>query len=412
MNRQSRAPAIAKAYVGPATLRIRNDLPLQSATVAIAKHGEQVDIIQHRRKFMRVRTASGAVGWTEESQLLNGAEMGELKDLAARAAKLPSQGAATSFSPLNLHTQPAAGSPGFLQIKEGEKCDVLVDIVIPHATAARQPLIPQAEKKKPTPKKSAKQSKIPLPPIPAPPPPPANWLELSKTDETEDSAPEEPEAKPVPTERWSLVRASSGQSGWVLTRRLNMAIPDEVAQYAEGRRIVAYFPLGYMQDGEAKKPIWLWATSRGGHDGYDFDSFRVFIWNPRRHRYETAYIERNLEGYLPILLRDVGYTAAGKGQGQTASPARFPGFSICTRTSDGQLHRREFALLGNVIRSAGEEACQLPAPVWVAKAASAPGTAAPPAEAAVAPPKVSLAERIRNRINRLLKKESAAPRQE
>ena len=167
MNRQSRAPAIAKAYVGPATLRIRNDLPLQSGTVATAKHGEQVDIIQRRRKFMRVRTASGAEGWTEESQLLNAAEMGELKDLAARAAKLPSQGAATSFSPLNVHTQPAAGSPSFLQIKEGEKCDVLVDIVIPHATAARQPLIPQAEKKKPTPKKSAKQSKIPLPPIPA-----------------------------------------------------------------------------------------------------------------------------------------------------------------------------------------------------------------------------------------------------
>jgi hypothetical protein len=406
INSNKRAPAIADAYVGPATLRIRTDLPLQSATVATAKHGERVEIIQRRRKFMRVRTASGAEGWTEESQLLNAAEMGDLKDLAGRAAKLPSQGVATSFGALNVHTLPASGSPSFLQLKEGEKFDVLVDIVIPHATATRQPLIPPAEKKKAPPKKSGKQPKVPPPPIPAPPPPPANWLELSKTDLEEQPPPEEPEAKPLPTERWSLVRAAGGQSGWVLTRRLNMAIPDEVAQYAEGRRIVAYFPLGYVQDEDAKKPIWLWATTGGGHDGYDFDSFRVFIWSSRRHRYETAYIERNLEGYLPVLLRDVDYAAAGKGKGQPAT-ARFPGFSICTRKADGQLHRREFALLGNVIRSAGDQACELPPPVWVAKAAPAPG-AATATEAAAAPPKASLAERIRNRIKRLWKKNSGS----
>jgi hypothetical protein len=246
--------------------------------------------------------------------------------------------------------------------------------------------------------------------MPAPPHPPANWLELSKTDEEEEAPAEEPEAKPVPTERWSLVRAASGQSGWVLTRRLNMAIPDEVAQYAEGRRIVAYFPIGYVQNEDVKKPVWLWTTSSGGHEGYDFDSFRVFIWSLRRHRYETAYIERNLEGHLPVLLRDVDYAAGGKGNGQAAATSRFPGFSICTRKADGQLHRREFALLGNIVRFAGEEACQLPAPVWVAKAAPAPGGgAAPPAEAAPTPPKESLAERIRNRLKRLWKKDAVSP---
>jgi hypothetical protein len=408
MNRTQRAPVIAEAYVGPATLRIRSDLPLQSATVATVKHGERIDIIQRRRKFMRVRTSGGAEGWTEESQLLNAAEMGDLKDLAARAAKLPSQGIATSFSALNVHTQPATGSPSFLQIKEGEKFDLLADIVVPHAAATRQPLIPPTPKTKPPAKKAAKQPKIPPPPLPAPPPPPANWLELSKTNEEEEAPPEEPEAKPVPTERWSLVRAAGGQSGWVLTRRLNMAIPDEVAQYAEGRRIVAYFSLGYVQDEEVRKPIWLWTTTGGGHEGYDFDSFRVFIWSQRRHRYETAYIERNLEGHLPVLVHDVDYATGNKARGQTAAPTRFPGFSICTRKADGQMHRREFAMLGNVVRFAGEQACQLPEPVWVAKAAPAPGSPAP-AQAAPTPPKESLTERLRNRIRRLLKKDSAPP---
>jgi hypothetical protein len=406
VRRTQHAPVIAEAYVGPATLRIRSDLPLQSATVATAKHGERVDIIQRRRKFMRVRTKGGAEGWTEENQLLNAAEMGDLKDLAARAAKLPSQGLGTSFSALNVHTQPAAGSPSFLQIKEGEKFDVLVDIVTPHLAVARQTLIPPAEKKAPAPRKAAKQAKIPPPPLPAAPPPPANWLELSKTDEEDEAPPEEPEAKPVPNERWSLIRAAGGPSGWVLTRRINMAIPDEVAQYAEGRRIVAYFPLGYVQDENAKKAIWLWATSGGAHEGYDFDSFRVFIWNLRRHRYETAYIERNLEGYLPVLAQDVDYAVGGKVRGQPAAPAKYPGFSICTRKADGQLHRRDFALLGNVVRSAGEESCQLPAPVWVAKAAAAPGSAAPVQNAASPRPAESLSERIKSRIKRLFKKDS------
>ena len=407
VQRTHRAPVIAEAYVGPASLRIRADLPLQSATVATVKHGDRVDILQRRRKFLRVRASGGAEGWTEESQLLNAAEMGELKDLAARAARMPSQGQGTSFNALNVHTQPAAGSPSFLQVKEGEKFEVLADIVTPHIAAERQPLSPPAEKKKPAPKKPAKQGKIPLPPLPAPPPPPANWLDLSKTDLDEEAPAEEPDAKPVATERWTLVRASGGQAGWVLTRRVSMAIPDEVAQYAEGRRIVAYFPIGYVQDEDAKKPIWLWATSGGSQQGFDFDSFRVFVWSLRRHRYETAYIERNLTGYLPILVNEVDYAGSARGNAAVEA-AKYPGFSVCTRKADGELHRRQFALLGNVVRQAGDGACELPPPVWVAKAAPAPGNSMPVHAAETAPPKEGLAERLKNRVKRWFGKTGGA----
>ena len=117
-------------------------------------------------------------------------------------------------------------------------------------------------------------------------------------------------------DEWSLIRTASGQSGWVLTRRLVMAIPDEVAQYAEGHRIVSYFPLGEVRAGDEKKTTWLWTTIGAGTEPYDFDSFRVFVWSQRHHHYETAYIERNLKGYAPVLLQEVEFSARGKVEGR------------------------------------------------------------------------------------------------
>ena len=35
---------------------------------------------------------------------------------------------------------------------------------------------------------------------------------------------------------------------------------------------------------------------------YDFSQARVFTWNARKHRYETAYRERELAGVLPVTL--------------------------------------------------------------------------------------------------------------
>src|SRR5581483_3763823 len=116
----------------------------------------------------------------------------------------------------------------------------------------------------------------PLPPPPAAPRLPANWLELSKTPADVQRAIEEEKSEhPVPTDDWSLVRNAKGQSGWVLTRRLFMAIPDEVAQYAEGHRISSYFSLADTPDGDQMKHVWLWTTISGGEHAYDFDGFRV-----------------------------------------------------------------------------------------------------------------------------------------
>lgn len=355
--RRQRVGAIGEAYAGPAVLKIRRDIPLGSPVVAAVKHGERLELLQKRRRFFRVRVASGIEGWTDERQLMAKEDMDKLQGLAAKAARMPQQGQATTFGQLNVHTEPYRQSPSFLQIKENEKVDVLEHVTTPRIDLPPKSVLPPTPKKPKAQKKAVKTPRYPpLAPLPPPPGPPTNVAELSKTDledEAADDGAEPKEAKPVSMDNWSLVRTKDGESGWALTSRLVMAIPDEVAQYAEGHRIVSYFSLGEVQDSDQVKHDWLWTTITDGIHPYDFESFRVFIWNQRRHRYETAYIQRNLHGYAPVLLEQVELTSS-KG----ASTAKYPGFSVCVEDSQGQRTRREYAFLTNIVKYAGDRPCE------------------------------------------------------
>jgi hypothetical protein len=154
--------------------------------------------------------------------------------------------------------------------------------------------------------------------------------------------------------------------------------------------------LGTVEDGDQKKPTWLWTTIADGVYQYDFDSFRVFIWSLRRHRYETAYIDRNLHGYAPVLLHDVELPGP-KGR-PDAAPARYPGFSICVEKKDGQRYRRDYAFLTNIVRFAGEQPCEA-GPSLGTLVAQAPLKIATPAQQ----PPESFSRRIKRRLHSLTK---------
>jgi hypothetical protein len=140
-------------------------------------------------------------------------------------------------------------------------------------------------------------------------------------------------------EDWTLVRTKEGRAGWVLSRMLVMAIPDEVAQYAEGARITSYFPLAEVNDEGQIKHHWLWTTIREDNVPYEYDSFRVFTYVLKRHRYETAYIERNVEGYYP----------------SEATPGALPKFSLILRGADGKLYKKTWIMEGYMVRKVAEE---------------------------------------------------------
>lgn len=273
-SRQAREPAIGEGYVVPATVNLREDLGPRQPAVGSASHGDRVEILARRRRFARVRTAGGAVGWIDGALLFTPEQMAELRALGEFAAGLPSQGEATVLDVLNVHTHAERQSPSFYQIRPGERVSVVGHRLVPRG------------------------------------------------------------GDNLPPDDWNLVRRPGGEAGWVLARMLFMSIPDEVAQYAEGHHITSYFSLGEVHDGGQIKHNWLWTTIAGGRQPYQFDSFRVFVWSLRRHRYETAYIERNLKGYFPGRV-EVGPT---------------PRFSLVVEDKDGTRVRKTYAFQGFHVR--------------------------------------------------------------
>jgi hypothetical protein len=351
-------PPEGVAYVGPLTLNLRKDLASKSPAMGEAKHGDRVGILETRRRFVRVRTSAGLEGWTDSSFLLSSRQMDELRQLAEDAAKLPSMGAATAYDALNMHTAPSRQSPSFFQIPEGASVDVVGHRATPRVQAVSAPLAPR--RPAPTKKSKAKESaQAGLSPPPALRPPlPRDWQEMSRPaiKDFPDYTP--PSAPPAPAlEDWNLVRTRDGKAGWVLARMLFMAIPDDVAQYAEGHRITSYLALGDVKDGDQVKHNWLWTTIGKGTESCEFDSFRVFVWSSRRHHYETAYIERNVAGYFPVAVE------SNPGQPEQA-------FSLVLQEKDGKLYKRTYAFSGYRVRTISKTVFERPPETSAARAST------------------------------------------
>lgn len=302
-----RTPAIGEGYVAPISLNIRQELSVRAPVTAQLKHGERLEILERRRRFVKVRTERDEEGWTDSRQLLSPKGMARLRRASERAEKLPSQGKVSPFDVLNVHIEANRQAPSFYQIPEKETADVIGRLV-----TGRAPYVGDQDKK------------------PAAAPAPAEGQgEVLKDD-------------------WTLIRLKDGRSGWVLSRMLMMNLPDEVTQYAEGHRITSYFDLGEIEDKGQKRHHWLWTTISIPPEEYQFDSLRVFIWNHRRHRYETAYRENKLRGYFPVAVE------------KTEAGARF---RVAASGRDGVLTMRTYEFNGIQVKLTGKEPYQLPKPV-------------------------------------------------
>lgn len=248
------------AYVSGVQVVLRDRVAAVYEKAGVVKNGDRVEVLDHDRRFARVRTSTGQMGWMEQRFLVSQQVFDQLQKLTADNLNDPVQAEAVTRNDTNLHVEPGRETEHLYQISAGEKLALLKRGTAEKPGAVAAPARTGASGGKPGEKKE---------PTPA-------------------------------LEDWWLVRDSHGRVGWVLGRMLDADIPLGVAQYAEGQRIVAFFVLNQVQDEDKKVPQYLTVLTEP-KDGlpFDFNQFRVFTWNVKRHRYETAYRER-IEGMLPV----------------------------------------------------------------------------------------------------------------
>lgn len=275
--KRGRVKVLETDYVAAPQVNLRDRLSQIYNKTGVVKNGDRVEVLEKQRRFVRVRTSSGAEGWMEQRYLVGEDVYRAFQKMAADNANTPVQAAGVTRNQTNLHVEPGRDTDHLYLLPADEKLQLLT-----RATAPRQaPKSPPANSAPPPASPKAGQSRPPSPGAPPAAPPPA--------------APA--------LEDWWLARDSKSHVGWILSRMVDLDVPMDIAQYAEGQRFVALFVLNQVQDADKKVPEYL-AILTEPRDGqpFDYNQVRVFTWNVRRHRYETAYRERNLNGFLPVTI--------------------------------------------------------------------------------------------------------------
>ena len=342
--------AIAKheyMYVSAPETSLRDRVATMYNKVGTVHNGDRVDVLEKAKRFVRVRTDSGVEGWVEQRSLVPQDVFDGFQKLALDAAGTTVQGHGTARADLNIHLTPSRDGEHLYQLKEGEKVEVLkratTDKNAPKPAPPPKPATASIKPQQPTP------SQTPTPAATATTSPestaansPANAAVSGgkPADKTKDAEP--PKAV---MEDWYLVRSSSGKVGWVLLRMVDLDVPLDIAQYAEGQRIVGYFVLNTVQeniDGEEKQEPQYLVLLNMPKDGlaWDYNQVRVFTRNRNRHRYETAYRERDMEGYLPVKTGHAFFEKEGD----------LPTFTIRKMNADGQIVESTYKMNGPIVR--------------------------------------------------------------
>lgn len=260
-------------YVWARDTWLRDRVAAVSDRVAEVTNGQRLEVVEHGRRFLKVRTAQNQIGWIEEHFIIDQTVFDKFDQMARDSGHDPVIGTAVLRDDYWVRDAPGRTSDRFYLLPENDKLQLLMRASIPKPVPPPQPV--------PLPQHAGQKNVGRMKSPPAPPPPP----------ELED---------------YWLVRDSAGHVGWIRGRTLEEDVPDAIAGLAEGQKIVGAYVLTTVNDPDAnvsnnEVPEYVTAMAPW-KDGlpYDFDQVRVFTWNTRKHRYETAYRERDIAGYLPM----------------------------------------------------------------------------------------------------------------
>ena len=284
------------AYVSAPQAFLRDQVAAVYNKTGSVKNGEAVEVLARDRRFARVRTSTGAEGWLEQRYLVTKETFDAFQKLAEQMRDQPVQATGVAHNQTNIHLEPQRDADHLYQVDQGAKLSVM------KRASGEKPL-------------------------------PAGQAQAAKKGQSELAV--------AAMEDWWLIRDESGHVGWVLARMVDIDIPIEIAQYSEGQRTVAAFILDQVADGEKKVPQYLVLFSEN-KDGmpFDFNQIRVFTWNVKRHRYETAYREHGLNGVLPVTVSHESFDKEGD----------LPVFVVRVKDDAGNVSERKYKLNTPIVR--------------------------------------------------------------
>jgi hypothetical protein len=229
-----RESSFGEAWVAPATLQVRKELTIHAPVSMVLHHGDHVDLLARRRRFIKIRAANGAEGWTDSRLLFSAASREQFEDLQERASSASSLGRATVLDNVTVHTAPYRQAPGLFQFGPKQNVEIIAHQRVERLPWDPPPLLEELALRPKAAKKKKEPPKVPPPPPGPPPAVPDDWLLLSgyPQDHLPGEKPNEPPPSPPALDDWALVRWPGGHAGWVLDRMLYLSIPDEVIQYA------------------------------------------------------------------------------------------------------------------------------------------------------------------------------------
>jgi hypothetical protein len=307
-----RRETLGEAFVSEKAAPLLSGIAQVRQETGTLHYGERVTVIGRRNEYVKVRTNAGSVGWVESRELMEPALWQRSLKLLELVRGMPVQARGRTKVSTNLRVQPGRTQPRLYQFGRNVPVEIVGRAV-------------------------------------------ADWVQA--TDE-KDTGNEPEETK---KEDWFLIRALATRppgetsargsettttqpgdqtvpiAGWVVARFVELDLPDAVREGAASANIrpLAWFELNRVSDPAGDKPQYLVAAARGPEGQVcDFTALRVYTWYVKRSRYETAFIENNLCGKLPIRL-DKG-------------PKDEPEFRF--RVMDGNKEERVYRLMQTVVR--------------------------------------------------------------
>jgi hypothetical protein len=310
--------SIGEAYISERSVTLWSSAAQVREELGVLLYGDHVEVLAKRNDNVKVRTTAGLTGWVDARFLME-------PDLWQRSAKLLEQTKPMTVQArgrtkvtTNLRVQPGRTEARLYQFNRGTPVEILGRAV-------------------------------------------ADWAQVS---DERDSAAEPAESK---KEDWFLVRGVATRppgegtvrnsavmnttqpgdqsipiAGWVVGRFVSLDVPDPVREgtSAANVRPIAWFELNRVSDPEGEHPQYLVAGTHSAEgQPCDFTTLRVYTWNHKKSRYETAFIENDLCGALPI---HVGKDAKGE-----------PEFRF--HVMDAAKEERVYHLIQTVVRRVREE---------------------------------------------------------